>query len=87
MLHTDPVSCGEFFDRPLAVVPPQTGILLSAKRAIRQIIDRRIIDVSHAGLQTAQGGRRARDRALPQRPIGHKTSRSPPSAPPLSLSL
>jgi hypothetical protein len=62
MLYANPVSCGEFFDRPLAVVPPRL-LFFSPPRAIRQIIDRRIID--HAGLQTARGGRRTRDRALP----------------------
>ena len=54
MLHADPVRRSEFFDRPLAVVAPETAVLLSAKRAIRQIIDRRIIDVSHARVEASR---------------------------------
>jgi hypothetical protein len=42
----------EFLNRSASVITTQTAVLLAAKWAVCQIIDRRIVDVGHASLHS-----------------------------------
>src|SRR5689334_5720349 len=53
VLHRNPVISRERVDGPSSVEPPDTRVLLAAKRTERQIVDRLIVDVSHAGFDAS----------------------------------
>lgn len=48
--HADPVIGSELFDRPFTVEAAQARVLFATEHHVSFIIDRDVIDVSHAGL-------------------------------------
>ena len=50
MLDENPVHRRELLDGPLAVVATQAAVLLTAEGTVREIVDRRVIDVRHSRL-------------------------------------
>src|SRR6185436_20136380 len=50
MLDGNPVHRGELLDRPPAVVSAEAAVLFAAKGTVRQVVDRRVVDVRHPGL-------------------------------------
>src|SRR6185436_11820391 len=50
MLDGNPVHRGELLDRPPAVVPAEAAVLFAAEGTVRQVVDRRVVDVRHPGL-------------------------------------
>lgn len=57
VLHRDPVIAGQLRDDPIAVESPDTTVFLAAKHVVRIIIDRDVVDVSHAGSSACASSR------------------------------
>ena len=52
VLHRNPVIGREGVDSPSSIESANAGVLLSSERAEGQVVDRLIVDVSHAGFDT-----------------------------------